>query len=117
MKAVLHVAALTLCLAAPCFSMPCDSKGSAEYKDQATTAYGRRSMATEYCRWQVRHKSAVDSAEEANKQGRVRDAKQALSDASSCQAELSKIKNAFIAANADDALAYINGGCKGELGR
>jgi hypothetical protein len=116
MKALWHVAALTLCLSAPSFSMPCDSKEFAEYKDQALTAYGRRSMATDYCRWQIRHKAAVDLAELANKHGRVLDAKEARSDVSSCRAELSKIKNALIAAKADDALAYINRDCKGELG-
>ena len=44
MKVVAHVATLTLYLAAPCFSMPCEPKEYAEYKDQAVTAYGRRSM-------------------------------------------------------------------------
>jgi hypothetical protein len=59
----------------------------------------------------------MDLAELANKHGRVRDAKAALSDVSSCQTELSKIRNAFTAANAADALAYVNGGCKGDFGR
>jgi hypothetical protein len=117
MKAVLHVAALTLCMSAPCFGMPCDFKEYAAYKDQALTSYGQRNMATDYCRWQARHKAALDLAELSNKQGRVRDGKEALSDASTCQTELSKIKNAFTAANAADALAYINGDCKGQLGR
>lgn len=117
MKAVLALAALPLCLSAPSFSMPCDYKEYAEYKDQALTAYGRRSMANDYCRWQARHKAAMESAELANKRGRSREAKEALSEGSSCQAELSKIKNAFIAAKAEEALAYINRDCKGELGR
>jgi hypothetical protein len=117
MKAALFVAALTLCFSAPCLSMPCNSKAYAEYKDQALTAYGRRTVANEYCQWQIRHKAAIDLAKLANKDGRVRDAKEALSEVSSCQAEVSKIRNALIAANADDALAYINRDCKGDLGR
>ena len=117
MREALHVVAITLCFSAPSFGMPCDSKEYAEYKDQALTAYGRRNMASDYCRLQIRHRAAMDLAELANKHGRVPDAKQARSDASSCRAELSKIKNAFIAAKADDALVYINGDCKGELGR
>ncbi len=32
MKVVAHVATLTLYLAAPCFSMPCEPKEYAEYK-------------------------------------------------------------------------------------
>ncbi len=117
MKSVLHVAVLTLCLSAPCFGMSCDFKEYAEYKDQALTSYGQRNMATDYCRWQARHKAAMDLAELANKHGRARDGKAALSDASSCQTELSKIRSAFTAANAADALAYINRDCKGQLGR
>jgi hypothetical protein len=117
MKVVAHVATLTLYLAAPCFSMPCEPKEYAEYKNQAVTAYGRRSMATEYCQSQIRYKAAMELADSENKYGRVRGAKEALSDASSCRAELSKIKDAFMAAKADDALAYINRDCKGDLGR
>lgn len=96
----------------PVFATECLQKEYAEYKDQAKTESGRRSMAFEYCTFSARFDSATKLHELASQYGHVADMHSTLLTMQQCNTARSKIANALKAAkNSTKAMEFMLGGC------
>lgn len=95
-----------------CFAQECEQKEYAEYKDEALTSAGRRSMAGEYCRFGTRLGSGRKLHALAIEHGT--DSAQASRAISTCMEAQSNINTALTAAKADRTIQFMLNGCKAE---